>query len=105
MPYIFRHHLSCHGVKSILSNCIPQSLQVVLIWYKINNRFHPVLSDQHKDILIAIIVTKFISHTCPNTDESNCSLVGTIVSVLELKWEIVIQMLLLIYKSSPGNAF
>ena len=57
MPYNFRNYLSCHGVKSILSNCIPQSLQVVLIWYKINNRFHPVLSDQHKDILIAIILS------------------------------------------------
>ena len=105
MLYIFRNYLSCHDVKSILSNCIPQLIQVVLIWYKINNRFHPVLSDQHKDILIAIILTKFISHTCPNTDESNCSLVGTIISVLELKWEIVIQMLLLICKSTPGNAF
>ena len=106
----FLHFLQClsqiavekkgeHGIQKC--NAYIQSSS----WYKINNRFHPGLSDQHIDILIAIILTKFISHTCPNTDESNCSLVGTIISVLELKWEIVIQMLLLICKSTPGNAF
>ena len=81
MPYIFRNYLSCHGVKSILSNCISPSLQVVFIRYKINNRFYSVLSDHFKDIFIVIILTKFISHTCRNTDGSNCRGVGTIVSL------------------------
>ena len=50
---VMHNYLSCHGVKSILSN-IPQSLKRVNA-YMYNNRFWTGLSDQHsKDILTVI---------------------------------------------------
>ena len=91
--YIFPNFLSCHSVKMILSNCISQSLQVVSISYKNNNRFNPfnpVLWDQFSDLLIEIILIIFISHKCRNRYVSNCCCVGTFISLLELDWRIVL---------------